>query len=320
MAALHHLRRAGGRERSTRVTTPGSPRIDRGALDRIIQRAAELQTGEREIGDNLTPEEVLALGTEVGIPSRYLQQAILEHQAAAASPPADLGLVSRVVGPAEVRCQRVVQGEPEVAIQSLLAWMEKSELLVVQRQQPGWVSWEPLRGMQAAIRRGTAALDTSKPRFMLSRAETVVATVTPLEKGYVHVTMTATLRNARGEHLAGAGVAAGLGVAAAGTLAFFSVVPLLVLAPLVPTGFVAFSLLRKYRPIAHRVALGLERALDFLERGGVKPGHELPSRGPGLLELLAGEVRRALGSGAERADQPSSRRFTVRTNRGPDQR
>ena len=43
--------------------TEGTPaRIDRAALERIIQRAAELQTSEREIGDSLTPDEVLALG------------------------------------------------------------------------------------------------------------------------------------------------------------------------------------------------------------------------------------------------------------------
>ncbi|MEZ4455318.1 MAG: hypothetical protein R2882_02025 [Gemmatimonadales bacterium] len=55
-------------------------RIDRAALDRIIQRATELQTGEREVGDNLTPDEVLALGRDVGIPAKYLEQAMLEHR------------------------------------------------------------------------------------------------------------------------------------------------------------------------------------------------------------------------------------------------
>ena len=49
--------------------TENSPvRIDRAALERIIQRAAELQTAERDIGDNLTSDEVMALGAEVGIP------------------------------------------------------------------------------------------------------------------------------------------------------------------------------------------------------------------------------------------------------------
>jgi len=43
--------------------TEGTPaRIDRAALDRIIRRAAELQTAEREIGDSLSPDEVMALG------------------------------------------------------------------------------------------------------------------------------------------------------------------------------------------------------------------------------------------------------------------
>ena len=52
--------------------------IDRAALERIIQRAAELQTAEREIGEGLSTEQVLELGREVGIPGRYLQQALLE--------------------------------------------------------------------------------------------------------------------------------------------------------------------------------------------------------------------------------------------------
>ena len=59
----------------------GSPaRIDRAALERIIQRAAELQTAEREIGDTVSSEELISLGREVGIPVRYLQQALLEEQ------------------------------------------------------------------------------------------------------------------------------------------------------------------------------------------------------------------------------------------------
>ena len=36
-------------------------RIDRAALERIIQRAAELQTAEREMGDSLTSDELMAM-------------------------------------------------------------------------------------------------------------------------------------------------------------------------------------------------------------------------------------------------------------------
>ena len=56
---------------------------------------------EREIGEGLTPDEVLALGREVGIPGRYLQQALLEERArlVEAGPG---GFLSRTVGPAAI--------------------------------------------------------------------------------------------------------------------------------------------------------------------------------------------------------------------------
>jgi hypothetical protein len=296
-------------------------RIDRAALDRIIQRAAELQTGEREIGDNLTPEEVLELGGEVGIPARYLQQAMLEHRTAATDAAESRGVLGRVIGPSEVRAQRVVQGEVEDVIRALTAWMDKNELLVVQRQQPGWASWEPLKGMQAAIRRGTASLDTSKPKFMLSRAETVVATATPLETGYSHVTLRATLGDTRRSLLIGAGAASTFGVAGTVTLALVGLGGIVLAAPLVPAALLTAGLLRRFRPVANRVQLGLERALDYLERGGVKPGHEEPSRGPGLLEVIAGEVRRAISSGSQRVDEASRLRPGGRSGpRKTDQR
>src|SRR2546426_10505520 len=58
----------------------GKDLISRDALERIIKRAAELQAGEREIGEGLTTHEVLALGKDVGISDRYLRQAMLEEQ------------------------------------------------------------------------------------------------------------------------------------------------------------------------------------------------------------------------------------------------
>ena len=87
-------------------------KIDRAALERIMQRAAELQTGERDIGEGLTPEEVLALGKEVGIPPGYLQQAMLEERSRI-DPARGHGFLDRAVGPAVCSAQRVVRGTPE---------------------------------------------------------------------------------------------------------------------------------------------------------------------------------------------------------------
>ena len=58
----------------------GKELISRDALERIVERAAELQAGERDIGDGLTTAEVLAMGKDVGIPDRFLRQAMLEEQ------------------------------------------------------------------------------------------------------------------------------------------------------------------------------------------------------------------------------------------------
>ena len=284
------------------MSNPSPKRIDRAALERIMQRAAELQAGEADVGEGLTPEEVLVLGREVGIPGRYLQQAMLE-QATAIMAPAESGVTGRVVGPAEVSAHRVVVGEPEDAARALISWFDGNELLVVLRQQAGRVTFEPLGGMQAALRRGTAALSSSKPKFMLARATVVTATFARLESGYCHVTLTADLRQARGGYLGGAFLGASAGVAGALVTGVLTPFLLVAAAPLLAGGALGWYALKRYRPLAERARLGLERALDYLERGGVKPGHLIPPRTGGLLETLAGELRKAIGGSTRRGDQ-----------------
>ncbi len=260
-------------------------RIDRAALERIIQRATELQTAERDIGDNLTSDEVMALGAEVGIPGRYLQQALLEERTrlVIASPS---GLTERLTGPAEVSAQRVVRGEQDAIEQHLVRWLEQNELFVVQRHQPGRIAWEPVGGLHAAIRRATAAAGGAKRPMMLARADTLAATVGGLEPGYCHVSLTATARKARGEALGGGAAFATAGLAGASILVALGAFLPLALLP-APVAFAAgVGMLRRYRPVVSRIQLGLERALDQLEQGGGR-GHRLPPPQPSIMDLLA---------------------------------
>jgi hypothetical protein len=269
-------------------------RIDRTALERIIRRAAELQTAEREIEDTLTSDELISLGREVGIPVRYLRQALLEERTRldTAGAPA---ILERLAGPAEVTAQRVVSLDSERAEQELVHWMEKNELFCIQRQQSGRITWEPLSGFQAAIRRSAAALGAGKRPFMLSRAATVTASVLPLESGYSHVTLMADARNVRNEYLASSTALTGFG--AAGTAAMIALGALLPVAllPLPIAMGVGYTILRRYRPALARIQLGLERALDSLESG---LGRRRPplSEHAGLLGLLTDELRKALKS------------------------
>lgn len=268
-------------------------RIDRAALERIIQRAAELQTAERDLGDSLTSDELIALGREVGIPGRYLQQALLEERTRLVNVGA-AGLFERVTGPGQISAQRVVRGNPDAVEAALLQWMERHELLCVQRHQTGRITWEPLGGIQAAFRRSTAAIGGGKRPFMLSRAATVSATVVPLEPGYAHVSLIADTRKVRGEYVGVGAALAGAGMA--GTAAMIALGALLPIAllPLPVALGMGYGVLRRYGPALARVQLGLERALDFLEQGSGTPRHQLPERNSGVLGLLADELRKAL--------------------------
>jgi hypothetical protein len=275
------------------VSSGPPARIDKAALERIIQRAAELQTGSHDIGDNLTPEEVVKLGKDVGIDEGYLQQALLE-ETTRVNIPDEAGFWNRAVGPGLVSAQRVAQGEPEDVEAQLIRWIDENELFAIQRQQPGRISWEPVGGFQAAIRRSSAMLGGGKRPFMLARADGLAATIVRLEPGYCNVVLTATLKKERSAYVGGSITSVAVSVAGTAALAAMSPFILVALAP-IPLGLgLGWGIARRYRPVAERVQLGLERVLDQLERGTVKPSHRLPERTPGLLGIIADEVKKAL--------------------------
>lgn len=269
------------------------PRIDRAALERIIQRAAELQTSERDLADELTPDQVLALGREVGIPQQYLQRALLEERTRLVTvEPA--GGWERLAGPPRVMAQRTVQGDVSSAEAALVEWLEEKELLCVQRRQPGRITWEPLGGMAAALRRSTAAFSRGSAALLLSRADTVSATVIALEPGWCHVSLTAEARKARAEYVGGGAALAGAGVLGAGLMVVLGALLPVALLPVPVALGVGYGVARQYRPALARLQLGLERALDNLEQHGTPREHRLPGRSPGLLGMLAEEIRRSL--------------------------
>ena len=267
-------------------------RVDRAAIERIIQRATELQTGERDLDDGLSNDELLALGKDVGIPERHLRQALLEERSRTELPQSQ-GWLDSALGSAVVSAERVIQGDQASIEQRLLRWMDDQELLTVQRQQPGRITWEPVRGMQSAIRRSTAALSGKSP-FMLSQAQLVGATISPLEPGFCHVSLSADLRPTRAGYVGGilaitsAGAAASIIIGVLSPFLWATLLP----APLV-LGF-GLGIARSFRPLAQRALLGLERALDHLERGAVKPIHAAPPDAAGLIGAVISEVRKAL--------------------------
>ena len=272
----------------------GTPaRIDRAALERIIQRAAELQTAERDIGEELTPDQVLALGREVGIPGRYLQQALLEERTRLVTVQAS-GAWERIAGPAQVVAQRAVPGLAADIEAVLVEWMEEKELFCVQRQQPGRITWEPLGGIAAAFRRSTAALNRGSAAMMLARADTVTATVIALEAGRCHVTLTAEARKARAEFVGGGAALAGAGMLGTGLMVVLGALLPVALIPAPVAIAIGYGVARQYRSALYRIQLGLERALDQLEQGDAQVVRSRARRPAGLLGMLAEEIRRSM--------------------------
>ena len=272
----------------------GTPaRIDRAALERIIQRAAELQTANRDIAEELTPEQVLALGREVGIPGRYLQQALLEERTRVVTVRPE-GAWDRIAGAAQVVAQRAVPGSVAGVEVALAEWMEEKELFCVQRQQPGRITWEPLGGMAAALRRSTAAFSRGSAAMMLARADTVSATILALETGWCHVVLTAETGTARSQFLGGGAAVVGAGALGAGLMVVLGALVPVALIPVPLALGVGYGVARQYRSTLARIQLGLERALDQLEHGAAAVERQLPRRPAGLLGMLAEEIRRSL--------------------------
>jgi len=271
-------------------------RFDRATLDRILQRAAELQTGEHDVGGELSSDEVLALGKEVGIPERHLRQAMLEVQSEP-PPPDARGMLDQMVGPARVTAQRVIAMEVEAIERALVKHFDE-EAFRVQRQQPGRITWEPGSGWQAFVKRSM----TSGRSLMLQKATLIGATVTRLEPGFSHVSLSAELKQVRGAYLGGSAAVGSVLVASSVVLLSLGALVPVALAPLPAALGFSWGIGRQYRPIVERTQLGLEIALDQLERGSPKAAHQLPPRTAGLIGQIAGELRRAL-----EPPKPSSR-------------
>jgi len=261
--------------------------ISREALDRIIQRAAELQTGERDIGEGLSENELLALGKDVGIPVRYLKQALLEERTRAITPTRSAWSLA---GPAEVAAQRVVPGDRGGIERALSLWMEDQELLRVKRRYPDRTTWEPQVGFMAAMQRGFSA---GGRKFALTRATEIVGQVTPLETGFCHVRLSADVRIIRRERVGGAAALVLVGTVATVVASTIGVLAPFAVAPAAGFGVAAAAaLFAGRRQQLERIEIGLEQVLDRLERGEIRPEHSLPGPRASAFVRIAEEIRK----------------------------
>ena len=274
-------------------------RITREALERIIQRAAELQAGEMDTGEGMTEQELLKLGSDVGIPGRFLRQAMYEEAAGGAA--LEHGLVTRWVGPRMLLAHRVVPGDKASLEQAIAEFMTEEEAMTPKRRLPDRTVWERQKGLFAEMRRGLSL--QGKP-YHLARALDVSVQLHALEDGYCHAELAADVGNMRDQTIAGMAVLAGVGLV--GSLVLAMVPGLFLVAWLPVLGGLGLSALaaRTHRGKAQQMQTALEQVLDRLESGEIRSRPQLQGPRASAFMRIASEIKRSVEDVADTFRQP----------------
>jgi len=281
-AALDQVRPAAVVPVPAAVTRPAAIRIDRSTVERVLARAAEMQSAsgdEPGLSEGLTEDQLIDVGREVGLSSFHLRQALAEERTRVGAPD-ERGLMAQVAGASMATARRTINGSPAEIMATLNRMMIGDECMAVKRRYGERFTWEPRRDIWAAVRRFTAPSRT----YDLLRAREVAATAAAIDEQRTILRLDADVSNARTARIrGGVAIATGALIASGATFVFFSIIgaPLLGALALgaVPAvlGIVASAALaRTHRRTVERSQLALEQILDRLERGETRrPGNFL---------------------------------------------
>lgn len=255
-----------------------SPQLDRSALERVLARAAELQAGGAEPGDEFTEDQILDLGKEVGLAPQHLRQALAEERTRIALPDEERGVGSRLFGPGHVAASRTVPGTPRDALAAIDAAMQRDQWLQVKRQFPDRIVWEARHDIIGAFRR---AFRVGGHGYELSRAHEVAATAVPVDDSRVLVRLDADFSSQRWAMARNTVAGTGVGLAGSAALAVMGFAVVAVPIPAVALGIASYSSARAvHHRTVGRAQLALEQLLDRLERSEL-------TRQPTLLGMLS---------------------------------
>lgn len=274
-------------------------RITREQLERIIQRAAELQAGEMDTGEGITEQELLKLGADVGIPGRYLRQAMYEEAAGGAALEHDL--LSRWVGPKMVLAHRVVPGERSAMEQAVAEYMTEEEAMTPLRRLPDRTVWERQKGLLAEMKRG---LSLEGKAYHLARAQDVSVQIAALEDGYCHAELAADVGNLREKALAGSVTLVSAGVVGSIVLALVPGLFPIAFLPLLAGAGLALLPGGAHRRNVERMQVSLEQVLDRLERGEIRARPRLAGPRLSAFGRIANEIKRSVDEVAQSLRPP----------------
>jgi hypothetical protein len=242
-----------------------APRLDRAALERVLARAAELQSGTGDTIEEFSEDQLLDLGKEVGLSAQHLRQALAEERTRSVAPDDESGLAASLFGASRVRASRTVPGKSADVLASIDAWMQRQELLIVKRHLADRFVWEPRRDFLVGLKR---TLKVGGRDYALSRAFEVSATAVPIDDNRVHVGLDADFRSQRSHSTQQAVGTSLFGAVTTASLLIMGVTVAVAAAPVVIIPAIGIAGARALQGrIITRAQLALEQLLDKLERG-----------------------------------------------------
>ncbi len=288
--------------------------LDRTAMERVLARAAELQTAAGRAPDDagLSDAELLDAAREAGLSTDHVRAALAEERLRSATRAVvptgrDAGegdLATRIAGPAHAAAARAVAGTPGAVIEALGRWLEREECMQLVRRTADagavYAAWDARTDFVGNLTRGLR-LGGGTPG--LRRARGVRAVALPADTGRTLLRLELDLGGARRQRLtaggvaAGGGVLAGTGMLGAGVVAhaLLAVVAPVAAVPVLAGGAAAWVIARGHRDAVARGGAALEALLDRVEGGlaGPAASSRPGERAAGLLDAIDG-VRRAL--------------------------
>ena len=272
-------------------TVPAGRRIDRASLERIIQRAAELQASERDLSEGLTEAELMQLGDEVGLSVAHLRRAMLEEKTRAPVS-TERGFGVWLAGPRHVTAERVLNLATKAVSDALHWWMDEGEVLQVKRRFPDVTVWEARRGAVAAMRRSFRTGHSHQ----LARALEVSGAVTDLGDGRSHVRVGADISKQRQEHLTGAVVLVAAGAVASTVAIGIGVAEWAALLATPLGALFGYGAARSQWNEVQRTQVALEQVLDRLEHGEIPVPRQVAGPRPSAFMRIADEIKKSFGA------------------------
>jgi hypothetical protein len=257
------------------VPARADTQLDRGAVERVLARAAELQAGSAGTSSELlTESQLIDIAKEVGLEPVHVRQALAEERTQP-SAPIDHGWIAEMFGTGSTSATRTVTGAPDAVLTALDRWMRDEECLRVQRRFADGLVWEPRSDLFGMLRRG---IGIGGHGYALASASSVRGTVVGLDAARTLVRLDADISDRRAWRLRTASAVASAGMVGAIVVYTLAVaMSAIAVVPLAGGAAAAWALARGHRGLVARTRLALEQALDRVQFGDARAPRSLAS-------------------------------------------